>query len=175
MDPKPSYGAPQVVSEPREMEPQESGRLPALLEHIADRRPDEGRIELSSGRVVETRSEGGGQDRVTIRGASGEVELEVRMTEHGPVLKFRSADLELSATREVKVSCDTFHVRADKEIIEETGGDLHQRVNGNAEVKVRGKLTTTAREARIEAVRGGVQIEANDDVQISGERVKLNC
>jgi hypothetical protein len=176
MNPKPSHGAPEVVSEPREMEPQEIGRLPDLLERIAERAPtEEARLALSSGRVVEARSEGGGEDRVTIRSASGMVELEVRMTERGPVLAFRSADLELSATREVKVSCDTFHVRADKEIIEETGGDLHQTVNGNADVKVRGRLTTAAREARLAAVRGGVQIEANDDVQLVGERIKLNC
>jgi hypothetical protein len=148
-----------------------------LLDLVAAAPPEEDarRLALPSGRVIEARAEAHGEDRVTIRSPSGMVELEVRMTERGPVLSFRSADLELTAARDVEVRCDTFHVRAKSGIVEETGGDLRQRVGGDAELKVRGKLTALAAEARVEAKRGGVQIEASDDVEIVGERVRLNC
>jgi hypothetical protein len=94
-----------------------------------------------------------------VRGLSGEVEVEVLLTERGPVLRFRAADLELSAAGEVRVDCDRFAVQAKNGILQESGGD----------VVLRGAA------ARIEAERGDVEIEANDDVQLRGERIKLNC
>jgi uncharacterized protein (DUF2345 family) len=172
MHPKPDPAA----AEPIETEPHESARVPALLEEIAAAPPADQRVlALASGRVVEARAEGPGEDRVTIKSATGEVELEVRMTPAGPVLRFRAADVELAATRQVSVNCESFHVRAEKEIVEETGGDLRQKIGGSADVKVRRRLTTAAGEARLVAKRGNVQIEANDDVELLGERVKLNC
>ena len=149
--------------------------LPELVESIGDAAPAARRVALASGRVVEAADGGPEGDRVTIRGRGGEVELEVRMTANGPVLRFKAADLELAAAGEVKVECDRFHVRANKEILEETGGHLRQRVAGNASVMVRGQHSTKAGEARIEAKRGSVQIEANDNVQLVGERIKMNC
>jgi hypothetical protein len=66
-------------------------------------------------------------------------------------------------------------VKAEGAIVQESGGDLRQRVKGNADVKVRGRMTLAAREAKLQAKRGNVQVEANDDVEILGERIKLNC
>jgi len=154
--------------------PRRSEPLPRLLAEIAE--PAETRrMTLSSGRVVEAQAEGEGRDRLTIKNPSGEVELEIRMTERGPVLKFRAADVELEATRDVKLACDNFHVEARGAIVEEAGGDLRQRIKGNADVKVRGRMTLAAKETRVQAKRGNVQVEANDDVEILGERIKLNC
>ncbi len=151
--------------------------LPALLADIVSPRSEQGaqRMALSSGRVLEADVEGPGRDRLTIRSATGEVELQIYMTEKGPLLRFRAADLELEATRDVKVHCEEFHVKAEKHIIQESGGDLRQRIGGQADVKVRGRMTLAAREARLQAKRGNVQIEANDDVEVLGERIKLNC
>jgi uncharacterized protein (DUF2345 family) len=149
-----------------------------LVESIADetqRARAARRIELPSGRAVEAEPGGVEGDRVTIRGTSGEVELTVLMTENGPVLRFRAAEMELSAKGAVKVDCERLHVRAEKGIVEETGGDLQQTVAGDATLKVRGRLRAAAAKTRIEAKRGDVEIEANDDVQLLGERIKLNC
>lgn len=163
-----------MITRPVAIAREPSDELPALVEQVAETTRAQA-LELPSGRVVEARPEPAGEDRITIRGRSGEVELEVRMTEHGPVLRFRAADVELASTGEVRVDCERFHVRAEKEIFEETGGHLRQRVAGNASVWVRGQHSTKAGEARVEAKRGSVQIEANDDVQLLGERIKMNC
>ena len=112
---------------------------------------------------------------MTIRSKTGEVELEICLTEKGPLLRFRAADVELEATREVKVQCEDFVVQAKKDIVQESGGDLRQRIGGRADVKVRRKMTLAAAEARLVAKRGNVEIEANDDVEVVGERIKLNC
>ncbi|XYI02961.1 hypothetical protein ACMHYB_25685 [Sorangium sp. So ce1128] len=172
---KPTYEArsPEVVTEAQQVD-----RLPALIERIAEetRRDQEGRrVELPSGRVVEVRSAAGEEERVTIRSASGEVELDVRLTPSGPVLRIRAAELELSSPGAVRVDCDRFHVRAEHGIVHETGGDLAQTVAGDATTRVRGELRAEARQATIEARRGDVQLVANDDVQLLGERIKLNC
>ena len=163
---------PEIVTEPRQIEPART-----LLEEIYEetRRAQEGRLALPSGRVVEARAERGGDERVTVRSASGEVELEVVMTPRGPLLRFRAADLELAATGEVSVECDRFRVRAESGIVQETAGNFGLRVGGEAAVAVRGDLQTTARSTKIAAERGDVKIEANDDVRLLGERIKLNC
>lgn len=164
-----------AIAEPVSAAPEEA---PSLLDRIAEASPDEGeprRLSLASGRVVEAREEPGGRDRLTIKNPSGEVELEIRMTERGPLLRFRSADLELEATRDVKVRCNDFEVHAEGSITQEAKKDLRQRIHGHADVKVRGRMTLAAREARLQGKRGNVQIEANDDVELLGERIKLNC
>ncbi|AUX42807.1 uncharacterized protein SOCE26_042410 [Sorangium cellulosum] len=172
---KPTYEAraPEIVTEPEQVD-----HLPALIERIAEetRRDAEGRqVELPSGRVVEVRSGAGEEERVTIRSASGEIELDVRLTARGPVLRIRAAELELASPGAVRVDCDRFHVRAEHGIVHETGGDLAQTVAGDATTQVRGALRAEARQVNIEATRGDVQIAANDDVQLLGERIKLNC
>ena len=165
----------EFVAHTEETEPPAS--LPELLADIAS--PDiastSQRMALSSGRVIEADAEGLGRDRLTIRSKTGEVELEICLTEKGPLLRFRAADVELEATREVKVQCEDFVVQAKKDIVQESGGDLRQRIGGRADVKVRRKMTLAAAEARLVAKRGNVEIEANDDVEVVGERIKLNC
>lgn len=158
-----------------EVEPPES--LPELLADIASSNPEPSpqRMALSSGRVVEADVEEAGRDRFTIRSATGEVELQICMTEKGPLLRFRAADVELEATRDVKVQCEDFVVQAKKDIVQESGGDLRQRIGGHADVKVRRRMTLAAAESQLLAKRGNVHIEGNDDVEIHGERIKLNC
>lgn len=172
---KPLYEAraPEIVTEPEQVD-----KLPALIERIAEhsRRDAEGRqVELPSGRVVEVRSAAGDEERVTIRSASGEIELDVRLTARGPVLRIRAAELELESPGAVRVDCDRFHVRAEHGIVHETGGDLAQTVAGDVTTRARGELRAEARQVNLEATRGDVQIAANDDVQLLGERIKLNC
>jgi hypothetical protein len=161
----------------KEIEVDPPPSIPELLADIAAPSADAApqRMALSSGRVVEADVEGPGRDRLTIRSATGEVELQICMTEKGPLLRFKAADVELEATKDVKVHCEEFHVHAEKQIVQESGGGLRQRIGGQADVKVRGRMTLAARDARLVAKRGNVQIEANDDVEVLGERIKLNC
>lgn len=130
-------------------------------------------LPLPSGRVVRADAVDGG-DRIRIEAASGEIELEVTMTATGPVLRFRAADVQLAASGEVKVDCERFTVVAEKGISHETGGDAREVVGGDKLTKVRGTHAALSRRALIEAKRGDVRIVANDDVQLLGERVKLN-
>jgi hypothetical protein len=118
-----------------------------------------GRLELPSGRSIECHDAPAGGELVTIRNPAGRVELEVRLTEAGPVLLFDAAQLELRATGRIRADCESL------EIV--TAGDAALRVGG--------ELSTSARTTDIASTRGDVRIRANDDVRLNGERVKLNC
>ena len=133
------------------------------------------RQRFPSGRSIEVEPAPDGSERVTIRGTGGNVELEVRLTDRGPVLSFRAAEMELAAAGRMSIECDQLDVRTSSGIRQHTGGDFEQIVSGNAQSFVRGDSESTAAATRIRAVRGNVEVRANDDVRLNGERVKLNC
>ncbi len=101
-------------------------------------------MELASGRKITCRSDAEARDEVTIRGAEGEVLLEVVVTPEGPVLRFRAAQVQLDCQGAIQVRCERFEV--------ESAGDI-----------------------KLAAQRGNVDLHANDDVNLNGERVRLNC
>ena len=111
----------------------------------------ESRLDLPSGRSIECQDAEAGGELVTIRGRNGQVELEVRLTEAGPVLRFDAAQLELRSTGAIRAICDRF------------------------EVEAAGAVSMVARVVDIRATRGDVRVQANDDVKLNGERIKLNC
>jgi hypothetical protein len=130
-------------------------------------------LTLPSGRSIEATSEGG-EETVRILASSGACVLTVRLTDEGPVLRFEGASLELAATRKLELSCEELSVRASGGAAIHVGGDLDERVQGSARRSVRGAATTTARSVDLEASPGGIELRANDDVRVQGERVLLN-
>jgi hypothetical protein len=155
------------TSQPLELRPEPAA---PPLEELRVRRP-----ALDSGRTLEVEPAGDGTDRVTVRAPDGRVELEVVLTERGPVLRFRAAEIALESQGALALRCQELDVHARGGIRQVAGGDLEQVVLGDAEMHVSGDLVSTARSARLESKRGDVRIRANDDVRLNGERVKLNC
>jgi hypothetical protein len=129
--------------------------LEFALEKRDQARADEGagwEATFDSGRSIAVDSSEDGTDRVTVRGTSGAVELEVTLTDRGPVLHFRAAEIQLESSGTLGLECQ----------------DLEVRAHGDAQLAAQGDL-------RLGAARGDVRIVANDDVRLNGERVKLNC
>lgn len=120
-------------------------------------------MRLPSGRSVEADVD----ERITVRSPTGRVELAVRFTADGPVLSFHGADVELTATRAVRVDCERFEVRARDGIAMQTDGDLSHDALGAVEL--------AGDRARIVARDGALTLDARDDVQVDGARVLLNC
>lgn len=116
-------------------------------------------LELASGRSVVCRSAADSCDEVTIHGPAGEVLLEVVLTPAGPVLRFHAAEVQLDCKGSFKVRCESFDVQATGDIVQQAGGTLRAESN----------------EMSLEARRGNVDVRANDDVNLNGERVRLNC
>lgn len=131
--------------------------------------------KLDSGRAIRVDSSPDGVDHVTIHGVDGHVELQVTLTDKGPVLHFKAAEIKLESAGRLSVQCDEYEVVANNGIRHLTDGDLVQTVAGDASLIARGDLVTSARQMHMQSTRGDVRIRANDDVRLNGERVKLNC
>lgn len=123
-------------------------------------------LELAGHRRLEI-ERAPGVDVVRIRTSSGvpavtlvirEGEIELRL-ETGSVALRAEGDLALEA-RSIR-----FHGREGVNL--SSGGDVH--------VSAEGTLVQEAARQRIRAHRGDVDVRANDDVKIDGERIRMNC
>ena len=126
----------------------------------------ERKVRLASGRFAAF-SAVGKDDHLVVTSPEGRIEMSVRFTETGPVLGFEAAAIQLKSAGEVAVQCNTFKVEAAKKIQVSTDGDMVQNIGGKVHVE--------AHSVNIQSKRGNVDVKANDDVRLLGERIKLNC
>jgi hypothetical protein len=130
-------------------------------------------LALASGRSIEV-TEGASEDRLEVRSTRGDVVLTLRLTDEGPVLSLSGVSLELTASTTLAIACETLAIKATSDASIEVGGNLRERVGGDATREAAGKATLAAREVKVDAFPGGIVLKANDDVAVTGERVRLN-
>jgi uncharacterized protein (DUF2345 family) len=130
-------------------------RAPILERALALAEAPRPALALPSGRSISVES---ATEHLTVRGPTGEVELRVCFTSEGPVLTFAAAAIRLESSGEVSVACERFTVEAREDLALEAGGAL--RAEGH--------------HVDITASRGDVRVQANDDVRVTGERIRLN-
>lgn len=87
------------------------------------------------------------------------LELEIVVGSAGPTVRIRAQSVELDAVGDVALRCDAFQVEA------------RQGIN----LRAGGAATLDAHAVKIGARVGAAVIQANDDVQLLGEQVLLNC
>jgi hypothetical protein len=142
----------------------------AQVEGIPEQRLDPGKAVLAmrQGRTltVQATSE---QAVVTIASATGATELsfEIRLDATGPVVSVKGSSIEVEAARRVGIRCDEFLVEAREKVELVSGGTFVQR---SAEA-----TRIDAKSLAIDAKLGGIRVSANDDVQLLGESILLNC
>lgn len=94
-------------------------------------------------------------------------ELEISLTEAGPVLRVKSvAALELETSRAIHARCQSFNLEASEQITMAAPA---------VELKAGARLSLEGGHLEAAATRGDLRMRANDDVQLLGERVLLNC
>lgn len=133
----------------------------------------EGAAEFPSGRRVVLGD--GPADHLTVFNPDGVVELAVRFTADGPVLSFSCAALNLATKGEMRLDCGKLRVRSRTGIEMETGGDFWQWVEGRHVVVAGDEARVEAASVQVEARLGAARVQANDEVQLLGEMVLLNC
>lgn len=106
-------------------------------------------------------------DVLTLRGPSGHTELSLHLTEEGPVLRFGGQGLRIVADANLSLSAEELRLEGRSGLTLESGGDL--------DLKAARDLRSEARIQSIIGRLGNVNVEANDDVRIDGERVLVNC
>ncbi len=134
---------------------------------LAPKRPETvQRMALAGAHKLEVVANGPAhQLRITDR--NGRLGLAITVTEEAVTVHVQRADLAIRAERNLELSAENLHLHARGDLAISSGGDLA--------VEAAGDLSTTGRTQRVEATRGNVHVEANDDVRLLGERIKLNC
>lgn len=130
-------------------------------------------VVLPSGRSIEVQSQAD-VDVLRFRSPSGACVLTIHLTDAGPVVRVEGASLEVSAAKRLSLDCEEFHLRASGGASIDVGGDLQERVGGSVNRAASGDAITVARHVGVEARPGGIELRANDDVRVTGERVLLN-
>ncbi|XXT18517.1 hypothetical protein WME94_50635 [Sorangium sp. So ce429] len=97
--------------------------------------------------------------RVIDANARTGLDLEIIVTPAGPIVRVRAQAVELDAVDAVAVHCEQFKVEA----------------RGAIALRAGGAATLEASAVNVEARVGGAVIRANDDVQLLGEQILLNC
>jgi hypothetical protein len=122
---------------------------------------------LAGGRTLTVTSDDRRVELVISNAQHAELALEIRVEASGPVVSLRGASIEVRDSKRIALSCDEFVVQARDRIALETEGTLTQRSGGDTRI--------LARDVAVEASPGAVRLKANDDVQLLGELVLLNC
>lgn len=107
------------------------------------------------------------EDRLMITSANGKVSLTITITDAGPVLHLEGAGLMIKTDGDLAINAKSLAIHGRDGIALTTGGD--------AQICAVGDLTTKARIQNITAELGNVNLQANDDVKIDGERILMNC
>lgn len=117
-------------------------------------------VRLGEHHTVEVTPDG---DRAILRvldaNARAGLELEIIVTPAGPTVRVRANSVELETVGDVNVRCAAFQVDARQTIALRAGG----------------VATLDAHAVKIEARVGAAVVQANDDVQLLGEQILLNC
>jgi hypothetical protein len=121
-------------------------------------------LELAGDHALEVRR-GPEDDVLSIVGPTG-AGISISVTREGITVTLAGAGLRLQTTGALAIHADALALHGTRGVSISTGGD--------AEIRAAGDLRTSGAAQRIEARSGNVDIEANDDVCVDGERVRLN-
>jgi uncharacterized protein (DUF2345 family) len=130
------------------------------------RRSEIQEIELVAGQrlVVEHGANG---DVVHIVAGDGRLAMRIRVTPAGALLELEGVDLKIHTAGDLSIEADRLALHGRSGVAVTTGGD--------ALLYAAGDMHSRARIQNIKADLGNVNVTANDDVSINGERVRVNC
>ena len=124
-------------------------------------------VPLGWGRSLQLHA-GPDEARLCIRAAlHGELSITIRFEQSGPVVSVQARELQLTSIENITAVCDTFAVHARERIELHSDGALVQHAKDVARL--------SGRHVEVEATPGAIRMKANDEVQLLGEMILLNC
>ncbi|PIE66989.1 MAG: hypothetical protein CSA23_06265 [Deltaproteobacteria bacterium] len=99
--------------------------------------------------------------------SNGKISLSIQITEDGPVLKLGGGALTITTEGNLAIDAESVSIHGRKEMALTTEGNFHIEASGGIHSKAQAQLIT--------ADLGDIDIKANDDVKLDGERIRLNC
>ncbi|QEF98453.1 hypothetical protein Mal15_25050 [Stieleria maiorica] len=123
-------------------------------------------VPLRHGQSLRLQDDGQRQS-VHLMSVDGKCRLEIQITESGPVLMLNGAGLQVSVDGPLAFDAGKVSIHARDSMALSTDGDLS--------LKSGGEMHSVGRSQSIESELGDVNVKANDDVRLNGERVRVNC
>jgi uncharacterized protein (DUF2345 family) len=99
-------------------------------------------------------------------GTEGTPALQIRVTQSGIDLTLHGASLILQTTGKLCIDADELELRGRKGVTVATPGDIA--------LSAAGRIAARAEEHVVTATLGSIELTANDDVTLNGERIRLN-
>ena len=114
------------------------------------------------------------QNEVTLCNSEGTKLFSIIISENGTTLSLEATNINLEAKNNLKISAQDIEVesRADTKIVSQ--GDFKNYIKGDTMLLTQGEKLDIAKTQIIKSDLGNVDIVANDDVTLKGERIKLN-
>jgi hypothetical protein len=92
--------------------------------------------------------------------------ISISITASGIHVGINGSDLTLQTSGAITLDAERIALKGRSEVTIESGGE--------ARVAAAGAMTLEGRSQLLRSTRGNVNIKANDDVQVDGERIRLN-
>lgn len=103
---------------------------------------------------------------VHLKAPDGRICVTIALRPEGPAVEVRAGSLAIVAEGDLRIDCGRLSIRAEEDLAIRAGRDMV--------VSAEGALTTEASSQHIKARLGEVRVQANDDVRLDGERIRLN-
>ena len=135
-----------------------------LCEMTEDRRTQTLELVANQKLVVQRNAE---SSLLRIIGRDGKLSLAIHVTEDGPVVRLESSAIEIEAEGQLSLNAERVAIHGRK--------SLSLTSDGNVSIDTPADVHSDARSHKITARLGNVDIKANDDVTMDGERIRMNC
>jgi hypothetical protein len=123
-------------------------------------------VELAGSQRLEI-ERGADQDTIRLVGPEGGLRLTIIVTPAGPVLHVDGAGVMIQTTGVLGIAAERVAIHGREGVSLTSGTDV--------QVQATGRMDMQARSVGIKAEVGDVEVRANDDVRIDGERIRMNC
>ncbi len=103
------------------------------------------------------------------------LQLRIKIEKNGLSVNINASQLNIIGTDKLTLSSKKINLEASEQIDIKSGGNLIQQIGKDCLTQIGGSNKSSAQMQKLSATLGSVEIKANDDVRLDGERIKLNC
>jgi uncharacterized protein (DUF2345 family) len=114
-------------------------------------------------------------DEIKLLGKDQELQLVISIKKEGLIVNVNASQLNINSTDELNLSSKKINIEASEQINIKSEGNLVQQIAKDCLTETAGTNKNIARVQKLTATLGNVEIKANDDLRLDGEKVLLNC
>lgn len=129
-------------------------------------------IRLAGGNKLTIDDQNG---ELRLKNKNNELQLTILIRSDGLVVNVNATQLNVNATEQLTLSSKKINIEAAEQLNLSSSGNFVQQVDKDALTEVGGANKSIALVQKITATLGNIELKANDDVKLDGERVRLNC